>query len=112
MTSTHRSADPGWASRAGGSATGRRRWMVGIGSQVLGGPLGYGAAPMIPQVPTDAVRGSALDDVQVAGRLIEQDRSVFPADDDVLDAGAVGAGEVDPGFDAEGHAGAQREVVA
>ena len=44
VASTHRAGRPGRASRACGSATGRRRGSVGIGSQVMGGPLGYGTA--------------------------------------------------------------------
>ena len=46
---------------------------------------------------------SAVDDQQVAGQLVEDDRPVLAADDDVLDPGAVPALEVDPGLHAERH---------
>ena len=49
---------------------------------------------------------------ELARRLVEHDRPVLAADDDVLDPGAVLAREVDPGLDAEGHPGTQRQVVA
>src|SRR6185295_6800107 len=42
---------------------------------------------------------------------IEHDRAGVTADRDVLDPGAVLAGQVDAGLDAEGHAGPQPELV-
>ena len=53
-------------------------------------------------------RRSAVDHVQLARRLVELDRAVRPAHDDVLDPGAVLAREVDPGLHGEGHARPQR----
>src|SRR6476620_11817467 len=79
------------------------------------GPLGYGTAL---DDTAGAQRGrwraalaSAVDDVQPARGLIEHDRAVVAADRDVLDPGAVLAGQVEAGLDAERHAGPQRQLV-
>ena len=55
---------------------------------------------------------SAADDQQVAGDLVERVGAVGRADDDVLDARAVAAIDVDAGLDAESVAGLERLVVA
>src|SRR5687768_381696 len=67
---------------------------------------------MIPHEPAAAVARSALDDVQLARRLVEHDRPVLATDDDVLDAGTVLAREIDARLHAEGHAGPQGQIVA
>src|SRR3954447_2275093 len=72
---------------------------------------------MIPQAASDeAVRPSrpfsAVDDVQVSRGLVERDRPVLAAHDDVLDTRSVLADQVDPGFDREGHPDSKRLAVA
>src|SRR5437762_13811213 len=72
---------------------------------------------MIPQPiegGRDGRRGarSAVDDVQLAWRLVERDRAVRPAHDDILDSGSDVADQVDPGLDGERHPLAQRFCVA
>ena len=54
---------------------------------------------------------SAVDDGEFPRRLVEHDRTVLATDDDVLDPRSVPAGVVDPGLDAEGHPGTQRQRV-
>src|SRR3954452_11595548 len=78
-----------------------------------GPPLGrHGFAPRTRTHPRRRGPRSAADDAQLAGLVVEDDRAVRAADDDVLDPGAVAPREVDPGLDAEGHPGLERLAVA
>ena len=87
--------EPVWPGRRPGrsSAAGAARQVAGHRYSDVGGSIGPIRRPMIPQarVETRPRRrsGSAVDDVQLARRLVEHDRAVRAADDDVLDARAV-----------------------
>src|SRR5690606_40974426 len=56
--------------------------------------------------------GTPSDDDQVPGGDVEPVGARLGAHDDVLDARAVGPGQVDAGLDGEGEAGLQRLSVA
>src|SRR5215208_2744241 len=64
---------------------------------------------MIPQPDR---RPSAGDDVEVAGSLIQHDRTVGAAHDDILDSRSVPPRNIDPGLDTERHPGGERFVIA
>src|SRR6266508_4054442 len=59
-----------------------------------------------------ALGGSALDDVQVERGLVQADRPVRAARDDVLESSAIPTIDVDAWFDAECHSGPKRLCVA
>src|SRR6185312_2838929 len=84
-----------------GTAARVRRWKVVLNSS---GP-GFDWAGARAGDHTPAHRTLAVDDQQLARRLVQDVRSGLAADDDVLDARAVLALEIDAGLDAEGHAG-------
>src|SRR4051812_41653621 len=65
-----------------------------------------------PTGPPGGPGRSAVDDPQLPGLVVQDDRAGRTADDDVLDPGAVASRHVDPRLDAEGHPRRERLAVA
>src|SRR5687767_2076874 len=69
------------------------------------------SVPSTSAACTPPAGGSPGEFDELTGTLVERADAVLGADDDVLDAGAAAAGQVDARLDRERHAGHEREGV-